>query len=317
MLTEIALLMGFHKLDWSWPTMPPGVLATGILLLAFGIFASLERYSPRSKLSAALIRQSYKTNIGLLIFNSLVVSFLSATSLLMFARQHFSPGLLGEISDPRIKAALSFLAIDLLLYSWHKACHRFDGLWMFHKVHHNDPSLNISTGFRVHIVELLATHLLKAAMVIVIGIDISVVLVSEVATTLFIMLHHSNISFQGEKWFGLVFNAPYLHRAHHSTQRDEHDSNYGAVLSIWDRIFGTLMEQEPLAIGIKGNSPQDFIGLVKFGFTLQTPLAPQPVDLQSMIAEAAYYRAEKRDFYPGYALNDWLEAKKEIVSLAL
>jgi sterol desaturase/sphingolipid hydroxylase (fatty acid hydroxylase superfamily) len=315
MLTEIAPLMGFHELDWSWPAMPQGVLATVILLLAFGIFASLERYSPRVELSAALIRQSYKTNIGLLIFNSLVVSFLSATSLLMVAHQHFGPGLLDGITDSRIKAAFSFLAIDLLLYSWHKACHRFDGLWMFHKVHHNDPSLNVSTGFRVHIVELLATHLLKAAMVIVMGIDISVVLVNEVATTLFIMLHHSNISFLGEKWFGLLFNAPYLHRAHHSTQRDEHDSNYGAVLSIWDRIFGTLMEREPLAIGIKGSSPQNFVGLIKFGFTLQTPLAPQPVNLEPMIAEAAYYRAEKRSFYPGHALNDWLEAKKEIASM--
>jgi sterol desaturase/sphingolipid hydroxylase (fatty acid hydroxylase superfamily) len=235
----------------------------------------------------------------------------------MVAQQHFSQGLLDEISNPFIKVFLSFLAIDLLLYSWHMACHHVDGLWVFHKVHHNDPALNVSTGFRVHVVELLVTHLLKAAMVIVMGIEISIVFVSEVVTTLFIMFHHSNISFKGEKWFGLVFNTPYLHRAHHSTMRDEHDSNYGAVLSIWDRIFDTLMERKPSAIGIKGSSPQDFLNLVKFGFTMQTPPVPLLVYSESMIAEAAYYRAEKRNFYPGQDLKDWFEAKKEIASLTL
>jgi hypothetical protein len=152
-------------------------------------------------------------------------------------------------------------------------------------------------------------------MIIVMGIDALIVLLNEVITTLFIMLHHSNISFKGERWFGHVFIAPYLHRTHHSVQRNEHDSNYGAILSIWDCMFGTLTELEPEKIGIKGDSPLDFVNLVKFGFTLQMPPAPQPVNLELMIAVAAYYRAEKRNFHPGQEMNDWLEAKKEIIQL--
>ena len=129
------------------------------------------------------------------------------------------------------------------------------------------------------------------------------------------MFHHTNISFKGEKWLGFVFIVPYLHRAHHSTERAEHDRNYGAVLSVWDRLFATLSELEPATIGINGSSPLDFVNLLKFGFTLQTPPAPQPVNLKLMIAEAAYYKAEKRNFYPGYDLNDWLGAEKEILSM--
>lgn len=315
MLNKLISLTGWHELNLSWPTITPGAWATVILALSFCVLSALEWYAPREKLPKRLLGQSYTTNFSLFIFNSLAMSLLSVTSLLTVASHHLGPGLLSDISDPAGKAVLSFLALDLLLYFWHKACHRFDGLWMFHKVHHNDPCLNVSTGFRLHIVELLITHILKGIMIIVMGIDALVVLVSEVATTLFVMLHHTNISFKGEKWFGLVFIAPYLHRTHHSKQRDEHDSNYGAVLSIWDRIFGTLLELNPAEIGIKGDSPLDFVNLVKFGFTLPMPTPPQPVYLDSMIAEAAYYRAEKRNFSPGQEMNDWLEAKKEIIRL--
>jgi hypothetical protein len=129
------------------------------------------------------------------------------------------------------------------------------------------------------------------------------------------MLHHTNISLLGERFLGRVIITPYLHRVHHSTQRDEHDRNYGAVLSIWDRLFGTLAELKPAAIGIKGNSPQDIIALIKFGFILQTPPSVQPANLDAMIAKAAYYKAEKRGFYPGNDLRDWLEAKSEIMRL--
>ena len=101
----------------------------------------------------------------------------------------------------------------------------------------------------------------------------------------------------------------------HSTQRCEHDSNYGAVLSLWDLLFGTLTKIEPVAKGIKGNSPQDLVNLIKFGFTLATPATVQPLNLDAMIAEAAYYKAEKRGFYPGNDLHDWLEAKSEIIVL--
>jgi hypothetical protein len=107
----------------------------------------------------------------------------------------------------------------------------------------------------------------------------------------------------------------HMHRTHHSTQRNEHDSNYGAVLSLWDRLFGTLTELKPAEIGINGNSPQDLVNLIKFGFTLPTPPSVQTINLDAMIAEAAYYKAEKRGFYPGNDIQDWLEAKRDIIAL--
>jgi hypothetical protein len=168
-------------------------------------------------------------------------------------------------------------------------------------------------------VELLIITVLKSAYIVLLGLDKTMVVTNETLLTLFIMFHHSNISFYGEKRLGQVIIAPYLHRAHHSTERNEHDNNYGAVFSIWDRLFGTLTEREPVEIGIKNSSPQTVLGLVKFGFITANP-APVPVyeldlNLKSMIAEAAYYKAEKRAFKPGNELCDWLEAKREILRM--
>ena len=243
------------------------------------------------------------------------MSLVSASSLLILAERYSDKGLLNTLSSPTWKAVLSFLLLDLLMYLWHKASHSFDCLWMFHRVHHNDPYLNISTAFRIHFLELFIIFILKAILIIIFGIEKAMVLTSEAVMTFFIMFHHTNISFMGEKLLGHVIIVPALHRTHHSTQRCEHDSNYGAVLSLWDRLFGTLSEVKPAEIGIKGSSPQDLVNLIKFGFTLHTPPTVQPINLDAMIAEAAYYKAEKRGFYPGNDIRDWLEAKSEIIAL--
>lgn len=296
-----------------------GELATFSLLIAFVVLSAVELNCPKRKLPLKQLRRSYQTNIGLFIFNSFVVSLLSATPLLMLAERYSERGLLSYISDPAWKALLSFLLLDLLLYFWHRASHSFDGLWMFHKVHHNDPYLNVSTAFRLHIVELLIITVLKSAYIILLGVNTTMVLANETLLTVFIMFHHTNISFCGEKRLAQIIITPYLHRAHHSTERNEHDTNYGAVFAIWDRLFGTLAELEPVAIGIKNSSPQTVLGLVKFGFTPATPtLVPAyeaDLNLKSMIAEAAYYKAEKRAFTPGNELRDWLEAKREIIRM--
>ena len=310
-MLQLTTLLEFN---FRWPTMALGEVLALTLLMAFVILATLEFQAPREKQPKKYLRESYKTNFSLFIVNSIAMSLVSASSLLILAERYSDKGLLNTLSNHTWKAVLSFLLLDLLMYLWHKASHRFDCLWMFHKVHHNDPYLNISTAFRIHVLELFIIFILKAISIIIFGIEEAMVLTSEAVMTFFIMFHHTNISFMGEKLLGQIIIVPSLHRTHHSTQRCEHDSNYGAVLSLWDRLFGTLSKVEPVAIGIKGNSPQDFVNLIKFGFTLPTQPTVQPLNLDAMIAEAAYYKAEKRGFYPGNDLHDWLEAKGEIIT---
>jgi hypothetical protein len=161
--------------------------------------------------------------------------------------------------------------------------------------------------------------MVKAAFIVVMGVQSAVVLANEVVITLMIMLHHANIRFPGESWLAKIFIVPYLHRVHHSTLRKEHDNNYGAVFSFWDRLFGSFAEIEPAKIGVESIPGLGVLELVRYGLSRSWtpsphPVAASPLVVEKMISEAAYYRAKERGFAPGYEYIDWLEAEKDIVS---
>jgi sterol desaturase/sphingolipid hydroxylase (fatty acid hydroxylase superfamily) len=293
-----------------------GELAVTALLVFFVVLATVEARIPKIQNPASGKRRSIKANINLFFFNSIALSLLPVSSLLLLAEQYSGNGLLSYIADPLWKVIMSFLAFDLMYYLWHKASHSFDCLWVFHRVHHSDPYLNISTAFRVHFVELLIITALKAIYIVMLGADKTIVLINETIAALFVMFHHTNIAFPGEKLLGRIIVVPCLHRVHHSTERHEHDRNYGSVLSVWDRLFGTCAELEPVKVGIKNSAPEDLLGLLKLGFTdasVPAAFVPAPEHIKPMIAEAAYFKAKKRGFSPGHELRDWLEAEREII----
>jgi sterol desaturase/sphingolipid hydroxylase (fatty acid hydroxylase superfamily) len=62
-----------------------------------------------------------------------------------------------------------------------------------------------------------------------------------------------------------VFIVSRLHRLHHSELRFEHDSNHGAMFSLWDRLFGTLQDMEPMTIELAGVEEQHFVALLRYG----------------------------------------------------
>lgn len=317
MLNNLSVVIRYIETHWSWPDISLNELSSLIIFTFFIALAVIESRRPRQKWSLPSLRQSYQANVGLFLFNSTLLTLISVPALLQLAEHHRHHGVLNWIPNPIVRAVLSFILLDLIVYLWHKASHSFDRLWLFHRVHHSDPVLNVSTAFRVHLIELLIMTGIKAAYILTLGIELIMVIVYETLMMLCVMFHHTNITFRGERWLGRLIMMPYLHRVHHSKQRDEHDSNYGAVLVIWDRLFGTLVELEPVEIGIKGHSPQTLLSLVKLGFvdtprSVAVPAYPDG-NIQAMIAEAAYYKAEKRAFFPGAELIDWLEAETEIL----
>ena len=304
----------------SWPTLSSGELTACILFMFYTLFLLMEIHFPKQFLSARQWRESFRTNIALFVFNSITMSILSAVSLLFFIENYATGGLFAGVKNPYLKFGLALVAVDFMAYVWHRACHTYDGLWMFHKVHHSDPYFNVTTAFRVHIIELLVTVLLKVLAIVALGLDKITFLGIELMTTLFVMFHHTNFVFPGEKYLSGLFIVPSLHRVHHSTERKEHDQNLGAIWSIWDRLFGTFEYLEPKAIGILNNAPLDFFNQLKFGFTWGAykpvqPLATNAVasEIQDMIAEGAYYKSKKRGFQGDCAINDWLEAEREIL----
>jgi sterol desaturase/sphingolipid hydroxylase (fatty acid hydroxylase superfamily) len=323
MLTNTNSTLAFSLLDPARMGNSVAELRSFAILAAFVLFFAWEAVRAYRSNPNRITRQSYLTNLGTFLINDTMMSLMSVSSLLLLA-EHFSGfGLLRQVPDPFLKSVLAFLLFDLALYLWHRANHRFDCLWLFHKVHHCDLSMNVTTAFRLHFVEVIFTTVVKAAFVLITGVESAMLLANEALISLMIMFHHANIRFTGERTLGRLIVVPYLHRLHHSTLRSEHDSNYGAVFSFWDRMFRSFMDKEPLAVGLVSVPGFGVWELMKYGLTATWSPAQQPapsqvnvssVCLQSMIAEAAFYRAEKRGFAPGYDYSDWLEAEREILS---
>jgi len=159
------------------------------------------------------------------------------------------PGLRGTDLPYALQTVLILLSIDLWMYIWHRINHEIDFLWRFHAVHHSDPALDVTSAWRFHIVEITFSELLRYPVLIFIGAEIQDLLLYSLIMTPIIEFHHSNISIPAalDRTLRLVIPTPLMHRIHHSVIRTEHDSNYGSMLSIWDRIFNSFKLKEDIS----------------------------------------------------------------------
>lgn len=238
----------------------------GLAILAFLALLVAEKYKPYWHFSRKIYKDSLVTNTTAFLFNNLIMSVLRGTSLFFIAQQFSSIGLLGGKGDNPMEWLIAFLLYDLGIYAWHVASHKNEFLWRFHKIHHSDKSINVSTGFRFHVFDLFLEILYKCVLVIVIGVEAYLILVFETIQLFFIFFHHSNLKFENEDKLSRYIITPYLHRVHHSTLRSEHDSNYGIVLAFWDQLFGTRKEIVPEKIGLDIIMAENFVQLFSLAF---------------------------------------------------
>ncbi len=254
-------------------TNQEGLLFNEFLLLlaigAFGLLLIMEAVKPYRAVNKRIQRASVVTNSTAFIFNNIILTALRASSLFFIAQQFSGFGLLNGVEGGPFKWLLTFLLFDLMMYCWHAATHRYEFLWRFHKIHHSDKTVNVTTGFRFHVFDLFIEILVKCLFVIVIGVEAYLVLAIELIEMLFIFFHHSNVAFRHETEIAEVFITPSLHRTHHSALRSEHDSNYGIVLSIWDRMFGTRKEAVPERLGLDIIEAENFVQLFFLAFVTE------------------------------------------------
>lgn len=161
------------------------------------------------------------------------------------------------------RGLLVFVLLDLTFYYWHRLNHEWPALWRFHNVHHCDPDLGVSTSFRFHFGEVALSTVFRVIQVSVIGADLPVYAVYEVAFQLNTLFHHSNVRLpiHLERLLNQILVTPRMHGIHHSQVREETNSNYSVVLSGWDRLHRTLrlnVPQTRIVIGVPGySSPED------------------------------------------------------------
>lgn len=244
----------------------------GLAILAFLFLLGMEKIKPYRHFPAKINKESFVTNTTAFLINNLILTVLRASSLFLIAQQFASYGLLGGLGNGPVKWLLAFVLFDLAIYLWHFASHKYEFLWRFHKIHHSDKSFNVSTGFRFHVFDLLLEIVYKSVFVVVIGVNAYLVLSIEIIELFFIFFHHANLRVPHEQAISQVIITPSLHRTHHSTLRQEHDSNYGIVLALWDRMFGTRKELVPQHIGLDLIEAENFIQLFSLAFITELKL---------------------------------------------
>jgi len=112
-------------------------------------------------------------------------------------------------------------------------------------VHHADRDFDVTTAIRFHPVEIALSMLWKIWWAYVLGVAAIAVVLFEILLNGTAMFNHSNwkLPLGLDAVLRRVLVTPDMHRVHHSIHREEHDSNYGFSLSIWDRMMGTYRAQ--------------------------------------------------------------------------
>jgi sterol desaturase/sphingolipid hydroxylase (fatty acid hydroxylase superfamily) len=143
-----------------------------------------------------------------------------------------------------VRVLIGLLVVDFVDWWSHKLRHRVPLLWRFHTIHHSAPHMTFWASLRSHPVDVIIGSTVLAIPFLIIRESAMVFgLVIGIRTVLF-YFHHSNVRVRLGR-LDLVLVTPQWHRIHHSTLMEHYDTNFGATLTIWDRLFGTAMVPEP------------------------------------------------------------------------
>lgn len=139
------------------------------------------------------------------------------------------------------------VVLDGLAYLAHVLMHTLPRAWRFHRVHHSDAHVDVTTAFRQHPLETCWRYAFQLAGAWALGASGHSVAIYLALSALNAQLEHADVALPA-RWdarLRLLFATPAMHRVHHSRVQRETDSNYSNIFSIWDRVFGTYQAPRP------------------------------------------------------------------------
>lgn len=215
--------------------------------LVFTIMALWELAFPRRILKNARTHRWF-INLTVTFLNPVILRLLlplPATGVALIAKEK-GWGLFNNLPIDSLTAGiLAIILLDLAIYLQHLFFHYVNFFWRFHRVHHTDLDIDVTTGARFHPVEIILSMVIKITIVIITGAPAWSVLAFEIILNSTSMFNHSNVlmPLHIDKILRKVIVTPDFHRVHHSVLAQEHNRNFGFNLSLWDRLFGTYQDQ--------------------------------------------------------------------------
>lgn len=187
----------------------------------------------------------------------------------------------GPASTPTLVAFTVSMVVahDFSYYLYHRLCHTVPVLWELHKVHHSAQVMVGVTKDRVHPLDELLNRWWNGLIpgftygiwlfFAVDPVELTVFGISAYLIRDLLMMdvvRHTNMEMSYGPWLNRLFLCPYYHQLHHSVEPRHYNRNYGLLLSVWDRLFGTLTVPEPnehFTFGLSNDEHEEYQSLAR------------------------------------------------------
>ncbi|MGH7631863.1 MAG: sterol desaturase family protein [Gemmatimonadales bacterium] len=224
--------------------MSQEAVRVGFFLAGLFTLLSWELTSPHHAPTAPRLRR-WTVNLSFAALNGGVVSLLCAACYALAAAgtAPWRYGPFQQLGPPTwLRLPLEVAVLDLAVYALHRAYHSAPALWRFHQVHHSDLDLDVTSASRFHVGEVLVSAVAKLALVLGLGISAVGLVSFEILLLLAAQFQHANVRVSSglDRVLWWTFVPPAMHRVHHHPVRGEMDSNFGTLLTLWDRLFRTM-----------------------------------------------------------------------------
>lgn len=263
-------------------SVPPFWIGALILAAGFTAMAAVETVRPLRRGRESRLRRTIR-NLTTGVLSLGMVTLLQAPVLIPLVRwaERHGVGLLNLVRLPAaVEVVTAVLLFDYTLWHWHRINHGVPFFWRFHLVHHVDRDMDASTALRFHFGEHALSIGWRVLQVAVIGPSPVAVWIYHGLLVASILFHHSNtrLPVRLERLLVRLVVTPRMHGIHHSDWRNETNSNWSSLLSVWDYLHRTLLlsiPQEKVVVGVPAyQAPED----VTIGRILWMPFRRQRED---------------------------------------
>jgi sterol desaturase/sphingolipid hydroxylase (fatty acid hydroxylase superfamily) len=191
------------------------VSAAGVLVLLWLLETWLPLFVDRPHRYRHALRNLVVGGINMAVIG---VLFAAAAAGVAGCAEQTRFGLLHQFAAPLwVELPLALLLFDAWMYLWHRANHRVPFLWRFHRMHHTDPEMDVTTALRFHFGEIIISSALRLAIVPLLGLTLWQVILYETLLLPVIAFHHSNVALpeRYDRILRAVIVSPNMHRVHH------------------------------------------------------------------------------------------------------
>jgi len=180
-------------------------------------------------------------DLGCGMFQQVLLVFLAGASIALYTWVYEHARLI-TWSSPLTPWLVAIIGVDFLYYWWHRLSHEVNVLWAAHVVHHQSEDYNLAVALRQAILTSFTVQPFYAPLALL-GVPPLIFGSALAISTLYqFWIHTELIGKLG--WFEGWLNTPSHHRVHHAINPEYLDRNYGAILIVWDRLFGTFIREE-------------------------------------------------------------------------